>query len=173
MQCGVGRTGKLFAHQHYGITPDVMALAKGLGGGFPIGACVTTAAVGDAMVVGSHGSTFGGNPLAMAVGNGVMDLLLEPSLLDEVVDKGQHLQRRLHELVEKFPDQLASVHGKGLMVGVKCHAKNSELADRLRANKLLVGTAGGNMLRLLPPLNVSNEHLDQGVDVLEQTLAAT
>ena len=173
VQCGVGRTGKLFAHQHYGITPDVMALAKGLGGGFPIGACVTTAAVGDAMVVGSHGSTFGGNPLAMAVGNGVMDLLLEPSLLDEVVDKGQHLQRRLHELVEKFPDQLASVHGKGLMVGVKCHAKNSELADRLRANKLLVGTAGGNMLRLLPPLNVSNEHLDQGVDVLEQTLAAT
>ena len=173
VQCGVGRAGKLFAHQHYGITPDVMALAKGLGGGFPIGACVTTAAVGDAMVVGSHGSTFGGNPLAMAVGNGVMDLLLEPSLLDEVVDKGQHLQRRLHELVEKFPDQLASVHGKGLMVGVKCHAKNSELADRLRANKLLVGTAGGNMLRLLPPLNVSNEHLDQGVDVLEQTLAAT
>ncbi len=172
VQCGVGRTGKLFAHQHYGVTPDVMALAKGLGGGFPVGACVTTAAVGDTMVVGTHGSTFGGNPLAMAVGNGVMDLLLEPSLLDEVTDKGQHLQRRLQELVAQYPQQIDSIHGKGLMVGVKCHIKNSELADRLRANKLLVGTAGGNMLRLLPPLNVSREHLDQGIDILAATLAA-
>lgn len=171
VQCGIGRTGKLFAHQHYGIEPDVMALAKGLGGGFPVGACLTTAAVGDAMGVGSHGSTFGGNPLAMAVANGVWDLLLEPGLLDEVAHKGQRLREGLQGLVARYPEQLDSVHGLGLMVGLKCRMSNVELQAALRAHKLLVGSAGANMLRLLPPLNVSAEDLARGIELIDETLA--
>lgn len=166
VQCGIGRTGKMFAHQHIGITPDIMALAKGLGGGFPVGACLTTAAVGDAMVVGTHGSTFGGNPLATAVGNGVMDLLLEPGLLDEVAAKGESLRARIKELMQATPGIIESVHGSGLMIGLKCQVANSELFDALQRQKLLVATAGDNMIRLLPPLNISNEHLHAGVDKL-------
>lgn len=166
VQCGIGRTGKLFAHQHYGVTPDIMALAKGLGGGFPIGACLTTAAVGEAMVVGTHGSTFGGNPLATAVGNGVLDLLLEPGLLDEVTAKGDSLRRKIHRLVEEIPGVVESVHGQGLMLGIKCQLPNNDLFAALQKRRMLVATAGGNMIRLLPPLNISSEHLQQGVDIL-------
>ncbi len=171
VQCGIGRSGKLFAHQHSAIAPDIMALAKGLGGGFPVGACLTSAAVGQTMGVGSHGSTFGGNPLAMAVGNGVMDLLLEPGLLDEVHSKGESLRRKLEGLITEFPDQLDSVHGRGLMIGLKCKTNNAELMAALRQNHLLVGTAGGNMLRLLPPLNITQADIERGVDILAATLA--
>jgi acetylornithine/N-succinyldiaminopimelate aminotransferase len=170
IQCGIGRSGKMFAHQHYGVAPDVMALAKGLGGGFPVGACLTSAAVGDAMVVGTHGSTFGGNPLAMAVGNGVMDLLLEPGLLEEVTAKGAYLQQALADLVQAYPEQLSSVQGLGLMIGLVCKMPNTELMTRLRDNKLLVVTAGNNMIRLLPPLNISSQHLDQGLAIIESVL---
>lgn len=171
VQCGIGRTGKMFAHQHYGIEPDVMALAKGLGGGFPVGACLTTAAVGDAMIVGTHGSTFGGNPLAMAVANGVMDLLLEPGLLDEVAARGERLRRGIQRVIAEYPGVLTSVHGMGLMVGVKCVASNSDLVARLRANKLLVASAGQNMLRLLPPLNIAITDLERGIDIIARTAA--
>ncbi len=166
VQCGIGRTGKLFAHQHTGIAPDIMALAKGLGGGFPVGACLTTAAVGEAMVVGTHGSTFGGNPLATAVGNGVMDLLLEPGLLDEVAAKGESLRNKIQQLIAATPGVIESVHGQGLMIGLKCQVPNTELSEALLRQKMLVATAGSNMLRLLPPLNLSREHLQDGVDRL-------
>lgn len=166
VQCGIGRTGKLFAHQLYGIEPDVMALAKGLGGGFPVGACLTTAAVGDAMVVGTHGSTFGGNPLAMAVANGVLDLLLEPDMLEDVASKGRHLRRSLRDLVHKHPRVLDSVVGSGLMLGLKCVIPNTELLAELRARKLLVVSAGQNMLRILPPLNIATEDLDRGSEII-------
>jgi len=171
VQCGIGRTGKLFAHQHYGITPDIMALAKGLGGGFPVGACLTTAAVGAAMVVGTHGSTFGGNPLATAVGNGVMDLLLEPGLLDEVSAKGESLRHKIERLIEQTPGVIESVHGQGLMMGLQCKVANTDLFTSLQNNKLLVATAGGNMIRLLPPLNISNDDLQRGVDIIAQSMA--
>lgn len=171
VQCGIGRTGKMFAHQHIGVTPDIMALAKGLGGGFPVGACLTTAAVGDAMVVGTHGSTFGGNPLATAVGNGVMDLLLEPGLLDEVAAKGELLRRNIEKLMETTPGVIESVHGQGLMIGLKCQVANTDLFSALQQQKMLVATAGDNMIRLLPPLNISNEHLHAGVDKLAAAMS--
>ena len=122
------------------------------------------------MVVGTHGSTFGGNPLAMAVGNGVMDLLLEPGLLEEVTAKGAYLQQALAALVLKYPQQLGSVQGLGLMIGLVCKMPNTELMTRLRDNKLLVVTAGNNMIRLLPPLNISSHHLDQGLATIESVL---
>ena len=139
VQCGIGRTGHLFAHQHYGINPDVMALAKGLGGGFPIGACLTTEEVGSSMVVGTHGSTFGGNPLATAVGNAVMDLLLEDGTLKKVIEKGKYLSGELERLKIEHNDLLDSVHGLGLMIGVKCKMPCADLALSLRDNYLLVG----------------------------------
>lgn len=170
VQCGVGRSGKLFAHEHYGVTPDVMALAKGLGGGFPVGACLTTEAIAQAMVVGTHGSTFGGNPLAMAVGNGVLDLLLEPALLDEVSRKGDFLRAELQKLIDKYPHLITSVHGLGLMLGIKCVIPNTDLLARLREKKLVVGKSGSNMIRLLPPLNVSDEHLTRAIGIIEAAL---
>lgn len=172
VQCGIGRTGKLFAYEHYGITPDVMALAKGLGGGFPIGACLTTGKVAEAMVFGSHGSTFGGNPLAMAVGNAVMDLLLEPNLLDEVTRKGDYLKTELTRLTEEYPDIIESVHGLGLMIGLKCVVTNTDLLVKLREHHMLVGKSGSNMIRLLPPVNMSDEHLAKGVEKIEAAVKA-
>ncbi|MCG8414982.1 MAG: aspartate aminotransferase family protein [Pseudomonadales bacterium] len=170
VQCGVGRTGKLFAHENYGVTPDVLASAKGLGGGFPVGACLTTEEIGQHMVVGTHGSTFGGNPLAMAVGNAVLDLVLEPGLLDEVKRKGSVLREGLENLAAAYPTVISSVTGLGLMIGVKCVVPNTDMLTALRANKLLVGKAGDNMIRLLPPLNVSDEHATQALQTIESVL---
>ena len=170
VQCGIGRTGHLFAHQHYGINPDVMALAKGLGGGFPIGACLSTKEVGSSMVVGTHGSTFGGNPLATAVGNAVMDLLLEDGTLKTVIEKGKYLNGELERLKIEHNDLLDSVHGLGLMIGVKCKMPCSDLALRLRDNYLLVGQSGSNIVRLLPPLNGGQSELEKAISIFEQTL---
>lgn len=170
VQCGIGRTGTLFAHQQFDVTPDVMALAKGLGSGFPVGACLAIEAVAKVMVVGTHGSTFGGNPLAMAVANGVMDLVLEPDLLGEVVRKGSYLQEELNKLVKQFPDQFESVHGMGLMVGVKCVTPNDDMLAKLRDRQLLVGKCGSNMIRLLPPLNISDQDLARCLSIIAETL---
>ena len=171
VQCGVGRTGKLFAYEHFGVNPDVMALAKGLGGGFPVGACLTTAKVGNAMVVGSHGSTFGGGPMAMAVGNAVLDLLLEPGQLDEIARKGELLQSELRKLTEEFPALIESVHGIGLMIGLKCVIPNTDLLTKLRDHHMVVGKSGSNMIRLLPPVNISDEHILKGVSILKTVLS--
>lgn len=170
VQCGVGRSGHLFAHQHYEVYPDVMALAKGLGGGFPIGACLTNNAVGKTMVVGTHGSTFGGNPLAAAVGNAVMDLLLDEECLAGVIRKGEYLYDRLSSLQSKYPNAIESLHGLGLMIGIKCKISNTEFASALRDRGLLVGECGSNMVRLLPPLNIEDAYLDKAISIVDSVL---
>ena len=171
VQCGVGRTGKLFAHENFGIDPDVLASAKGLGGGFPIGACLVSEKVGQHMVVGTHGSTFGGNPLAAAVGNAVLDLVLEPGLLEHVQKQGKTLRKGLEKMTADYPSVVSKVTGMGLMIGVKCEVPNVELMKELRDNKLLVGRAGDNMIRLLPPLNVSDKHVEQALAIIAEAVA--
>lgn len=169
IQCGMGRTGKLFAHEWAGIKPDIVAVAKGLGGGFPIGACLTTAKVGAVMQAGSHGTTFGGNPLAMAVGNAALDILLGPGFLSQVVTIGDYMHQQLEKLLTRFPKILASVRGKGLMIGLKCHVANTEFVDQLRANGLLTVIAGDNVVRFLPPLIITEQHVDEAIKIIALT----
>ncbi|WP_317930322.1 aspartate aminotransferase family protein [Halioxenophilus sp. WMMB6] len=171
VQCGIGRSGALFAHQLLAVEPDILASAKGLGGGFPVGACLATKAVAEAMKFGSHGTTYGGNPLAMAVANKVMELVLEEGLLASVAAKGEKCRRLLQSLCDRYPRVLKGVAGTGLMIGVECGPPNSELLLSLRERGLLVGKAGANMLRLLPPLNVSEAHIAQAVAILEEVVA--
>ena len=173
VQCGVGRSGKLFAHENYSIEPDVMAIAKGLGGGFPVGACLANEAVSSSMQFGSHGSTFGGNPLAMAVAGAVLDLVLEPSLLKDVDSKAGFLVTGLEALTKKYPQSISSVHGLGLMLGVKCVEENTKLLLKLREHGLLAGKSGDNMIRLLPPLNVSQAELERALTIIETALQDT
>jgi acetylornithine/N-succinyldiaminopimelate aminotransferase len=172
VQCGIGRTGEFFAHQRYGITPDVMALAKGLGGGFPIGACLTTAQVGDVMQPGSHGTTFGGNPLATSVANAVLDLLTEPDLLRHVTARGDQLSKILEELCLNFPDLFSVVSGAGLMKGLTCKVENSQFSKACLEQGVVVGKAGGNMTRFLPPLNISEAELAEGSEKLHKAAAS-
>ena len=160
VQTGMGRTGKLFAHEWAGITPDIMATAKGLGGGFPVGACLTTEAVGSAMTAGSHGSTFGGNPLAMAVGNAVLDVVLAEGFLDHVAKMGLRLKQRLAALKDEHGEIIEEVRGQGLMLGLKCKVPNQKLLEALRAEKMLTVQAGDNVVRLLPPLIVGEAEID-------------
>ena len=160
VQCGIGRTGRLFAHEWAGITPDVMAVAKGLGGGFPVGACLMTEAVGSAMTAGSHGSTFGGNPLAMAVGNAVLDVVLEPGFLDHVAQMGLKLKQRLAGLKDEHNAIIEEVRGEGLMLGLKCKVPNQDMVRALRDQRLLTVVAGDNVVRLLPPLIVGDEEIE-------------
>ena len=160
VQTGMGRTGRLFAHEWAGITPDIMATAKGLGGGFPVGACLMTEAVGSAMTAGSHGSTFGGNPLAMAVGNAVLDVVLGQGFLDRVARMGLKLKQRLAALTDEHDAIVAEVRGQGLMLGLKCKVPNQKLLEALRAEKMLTVQAGDNVLRLLPPLIVTEAEID-------------
>ncbi len=166
VQCGMGRTGKLFAHEWAGITPDIVATAKGIGGGFPLGACLATDKVARAFVHGSHGTTFGGNPLAMAVGNAVLDILLAPGFLEQVQRVGAHFRTRLDDLVRRFPQVFAEARGKGLMQGLKCTGSNTELVDRLRAAGLLTVGAADNVIRLLPPLIITETEVDAAVEIL-------
>ena len=172
VQCGMGRTGSLFAYQQLGVKPDILASAKALGGGFPIGACLATAQPAMAMKAGSHGSTFGGNPLACAVANAVLDELTKPGFLDEVRRKGEYVFEKLQSLVEQYPDILLSVSGTGLMLGLNCQVSNTELSDRLIENNLLTVKAGKNSIRLLPPLTVSYEELDEGLEKIAGTLGS-
>ena len=171
VQCGIGRTGYNFAHQEYGIEPDVMALAKGLGGGFPIGACLTSGEVGDVMQPGSHGTTFGGNPLAMAVGNAVLDLLLEDGLLANVKARGEQLRATLLSLAESFPDLFGEASGKGLMQGLVCKQDNAAFMAACRQEHLVIGRAGGDMARFLPPLNITEQELEQAHQALHRAAA--
>lgn len=168
VQCGVGRTGPFFAHQAAGIEPDVMAVAKGLGGGFPIGACLTTAAVGDCMTGGSHGSTFGGNPLAMAAGNAVLDVVLADGFLSQVEDIAGLLRERLEDLVTRYPGVVTEVRGAGLLLGLRCEMPNTELLEAVRAEGLLAVTAGDNVLRLAPPLIIDESHVTEAIAILER-----
>lgn len=171
VQCGLGRTGRLFAHERAGVAPDIMALAKGLGGGFPIGACVTSEAVGAAMSAGSHGSTFGGNPLAMAVGNAVLDEILAAGFLGEVDRISRLLRARLEDLVVRHPAVLEGVRGAGLLLGLKCRLPAGDLLAALRADGLLAATAGDNVLRLVPPLIIDETHVEEATAILEGACA--
>jgi acetylornithine/N-succinyldiaminopimelate aminotransferase len=170
IQTGIGRTGKLFAHQWAGITPDVMCLAKGLGGGFPIGACLATEQAARAMGPGSHGSTFGGNPLACAVANGVLDIVLAPGFLDRVAETGEALGRELDRVIDRHPGVFSeAARGLGLMRGLKCVPTNTVVIDALRANGLLVVGAGDNVVRLLPPLVIGRPEIEEAVAILDRT----
>ena len=167
IQTGVGRTGRLFAYEHAGIHPDIMTIAKGIGGGFPMGACLATADAASGMTVGVHGTTFGGNPLAMAVGNAVLDVVLAPGFVDNVARLGLLLRQRLAELKDRHPGIIEEIRGEGLMVGVKLRTPNVEFAAAARAHKLLVIPAGDNVVRLLPPLVISDDELAEGVRRLD------
>jgi acetylornithine/N-succinyldiaminopimelate aminotransferase len=166
VQSGVGRTGPFFAHQAAGIAPDVMAVAKGLGGGFPIGACLATAAVGDCMTAGSHGSTFGGNPLAMAAGNAVLDVVLADGFLPRVEEVAGLLRQGLEDLVARYPGVVSEVRGAGLLLGLRCEVANTDLLGAIRAEGLLAVTAGDNVLRLAPPLIIDEHHVEEALGIL-------
>lgn len=171
VQTGIGRTGNLFSYERSGIAPDIMALAKGIGGGFPMGACLATIEAGKGMVAGSHGSTFGGNPLAMAVGNAVLDLVLAEGFLQQVGLLSLIARQRLAEIKDMYPNVIDAVRGEGLMLGIKTHVANSEVVSALlRQNMLAVG-AGDNVVRLLPPLNIDEATLSEGLNRIERACA--
>ena len=171
VQCGVGRTGRLFAHEWAGVAPDVMAVAKALGNGFPIGACLAREAVAAALVPGSHGTTFGGNPLACAVGNAVLDVVLADGFLDHVRETGAALKERLATLAGNGA-VFTGVRGRGLMLGLECAVPNLDLLAALRENRLLALPADGNVLRMLPPLTVGAAEIDEACDALARACAA-
>ncbi|GAB5387869.1 MAG: aspartate aminotransferase family protein [Alphaproteobacteria bacterium] len=174
VQCGNARTGKLFAQDWAGITPDVVCTAKGMGGGFPVGACLMTAEIGDTLVLGSHGTTYGGNPLAMAVAHEVYSIFTEDGFMQSVLDRANHLQSRLEQLVTDLPDVFVEVRGAGLMRGVKLAegVENTKMVSALRDTGLLTVKAGDNVVRLLPPLIVSKGEIDQAADMLASTAKA-
>ena len=172
VQTGVGRTGRLFAHEWSGIEPDIMAIAKGIGGGFPMGACLATAEAAKGMTTGVHGTTFGGNPLAMAVGNAVLDVVLEPGFLDHVRQMSLLLKQRLAALMNHHPAVIAELRGQGLMLGLRTHVANTDFVDAARREKLLTITAGDNVVRLLPPLIVGEVEIGEAVARLDRTCEA-
>ncbi len=166
VQCGIGRTGKFFAFEYAGIKPDIVPIAKGIGGGFPIGACLMTKKVAACMNPGSHGSTFGGNPLAMSVGNAVLDQILKKGFLKNVKSIGNYFHVQLQELQSEFPNVIKEVRGLGLLVGIKLIPDQNLFIKKLMDNKLLTVKASENVVRLLPPLNVKKENIDQAIVIL-------
>jgi acetylornithine/N-succinyldiaminopimelate aminotransferase len=172
VQSGVGRTGKLFAHEWSGITPDIMAIAKGIGGGFPVGAFLTTAEAAKGMTPGTHGSTFGGNPLATAVGAAVLETVLEPGFLDTVIVRANRLAQGLAQLKDEFPGIVLDVRGKGLLAGVKLAPPVADVVKAAIGQKLLAVGAGENVLRILPPLNVSDADIAEGLTRLRRAFAS-
>jgi acetylornithine/N-succinyldiaminopimelate aminotransferase len=171
VQCGVGRTGKFLACEHAGVTPDIVALAKGLGGGFPIGACLATREAAKGMTAGTHGSTFGGNPLATTIGGAVLDVVLEEGFLDRVARLGGLLRQRLAELEDRYPSIIETARGEGLMFGVKTRIPNGDFAAAARAEGLLTVLAGDNVVRLLPPLIIDENHIAEAMQRLEKACA--
>ncbi|MDO9475913.1 MAG: aspartate aminotransferase family protein [Pseudohongiella sp.] len=167
VQSGMGRTGHLFAHEALGVTPDLLASAKGLGGGFPIGACLSIEKVAEVMTAGTHGSTFGGNPLATAVGNAVMDYISDPAFLQTVQQRSARLRAGLDVLIQQYPTVLAEHTGLGLMVGLRCTCSNADLIKAFMQVKLLAVKAGGNSIRLLPPLNISESEIDEALALIK------
>ena len=170
VQSGMGRTGRLFAHEWAGISPDIMAIAKGLGGGFPVGAFLATAEAAKGMTVGTHGSTFGGNPLAMAVANAVLDVMLTPDFLPQVQRKALRLKQGLASLADQFPQLVTEIRGRGLLTGVRLNPPAADLVSAAVAEHLLVLSAGDNVVRILPPLVASEEEIGEGIDRLGRAL---
>jgi acetylornithine/N-succinyldiaminopimelate aminotransferase len=171
VQTGMGRTGELFAYQRVGVAPDVMALAKALGGGFPVGACLATREAAKGMTAGTHGSTFGGNPLAMSAANAVLDVMLEPGFLERVRRIELLFKQKLAQIKDHYPSVIAEVRGAGLLVGVRALVPNGELVDALRAEKMIAVSAGDNVVRLLPPLIISEPEIAEGVARLDRACA--
>ena len=161
------RTGNFFAFESSGIEPDIVPIAKGIGGGFPIGACLVTKKVSVGMTIGTHGSTFGGNPLAMAVGNAVLDVLLKKDFLKNVKQKGEYFQKGLNKIKKKYPKIIGEIRGAGLMIGLKILADNTEFMKKLMNHKMLTVKAEESVIRLFPPLIVNNKELDEGINKIE------
>ena len=172
VQTGMGRSGELFAYQRTGVEPDIMALAKALGGGFPIGACLATEEAGKGMTAGTHGSTFGGNPLAVAAANAVLDVMLAPGFLGHVRHTSLLLKQRLAELKDRHPGVIDEVRGEGLLLGLRTVVPNGELVDALREQKLLTVAAGDNVVRLLPPLIVGEAEVGEAIGRIDRACAA-
>ena len=172
VQTGMGRSGKLFSHEWAGIVPDIMAVAKGLGGGFPVGAVLATEAAAAGLTPGTHGSTFGGNPLAMAVATTLLDIMLEPGFLESVEQKGQHMRQGLARLQDQFPALVTEIRGQGLLTGIKVNAEPRDVVTAALAEGLLVVGAGDNVVRIIPPLNVAEHEISEGLDRLARALAA-
>ena len=172
VQCGVGRTGKFFAHEWSGVTPDIMAVAKGIGGGFPMGAILATEAAASGMKPGIHGTTFGGNPLAMAVGNAVLDVVLADGFLDEVGRKALLMKQGLAAVADEFPEVIEEIRGAGLLLGVKCKVPNATFNAALRDQKLLAVPAGDNVIRLIPPLTATDADIREALDRIRAGAAA-
>ncbi|HEY0223723.1 MAG TPA: aspartate aminotransferase family protein [Pseudolabrys sp.] len=171
IQTGLGRTGDLFAYQHSGVTPDIMTIAKALGGGFPVGACLATTEASKGMTAGTHGSTFGGNPLAMAVGNAVLDIITPKAFLDKVKSNGLLLKQRLAELKDRHAAVIAEVRGEGLLIGLRMVPPAAEMVDELRAEKMITVAAGDNVVRLLPPLIIGDTEISEAVARIDRACA--
>ncbi|WP_386680552.1 aspartate aminotransferase family protein [Loktanella sp. R86503] len=172
VQCGVGRTGKLFAHEWSGITPDIMMVAKGIGGGFPLGAVLATETAASGMTAGTHGSTYGGNPLGCAVGNAVMDIIADPAFLAEVNRKAALLRQKLEGLTAAHPDVFNGVRGSGLMLGLMCKANNTDIVKAGYDAGILTVPAADNVIRLLPPLNLTDDDIAATTDLLDQAASS-
>jgi acetylornithine/N-succinyldiaminopimelate aminotransferase len=166
VQCGVGRTGKLFAHEWADVTPDIMSVAKGLGGGFPVGACLAREGAAAALSAGSHGSTFGGNPMAMAAANAVLDVILAPGFLESVNKIAKKLWIQLSELAASHPVVIEEIRGSGLMIGIKCKVDSSDLRSKLLDAHMLSVGAEDNVIRILPPLIIEDSHINEAIQIL-------
>jgi acetylornithine/N-succinyldiaminopimelate aminotransferase len=171
VQCGVARTGQLYAYQHYGIEPDIMASAKGIGGGFPMGACLASEKAAAGMVIGTHGSTYGGNPLAMAAGQAVFDIVANEEFLASVGQKGERLRSALEQMIPNHDHLFEGVRGVGLMLGVKMKTDCRAFVNYLRTKGLLTVAAGDNVMRIVPPLTIEEEHIREFVDTLSAAAA--
>jgi acetylornithine/N-succinyldiaminopimelate aminotransferase len=171
VQCGVARTGQLYAYQHYEIEPDILATAKGIGGGFPMGACLATEKAAAGMVIGTHGSTFGGNPLAMAAGQAVFDVVANEEFLAGVRERGERLRAALEQMIPNHDHLFDSVRGVGLMLGIKMKADSRAFVTYLRTKGLLTVSAGDNVVRVLPPLNIEESHIREFVETLSAAAA--
>jgi len=172
VQCGMGRTGRLFAHEWAGVAPDIMAVAKALGGGFPVGACLATERAAVGMVAGTHGSTYGGNPLAMAVGNAVLDVMLADGFLDHVNAMSNRLRQGLEGLVDAHPEVIEGVRGQGLMLGLKVRPANRDVMAAFRDHGLLSVAGGDNVVRLLPPLIIGEAEISAALGLIDQACRA-
>ena len=168
VQCGIGRTGKFFAFEHAKIKPDIVPIAKGIGGGFPIGACLVNKKVAKSMKPGSHGSTFGGNPLAMQVGNAVLDIILKKGFLKNVTKNGKYFQSELIKIQKDYPKIISEVRGLGFLIGLKLNVNQIKFINNLITNKMLVVKAAENVIRLLPPLNIKKKEIDKAIVILRK-----
>lgn len=173
VQCGMGRTGSLFAHEQAGIQPDIVSAAKGIGNGFPLGACLVTDKVASCMSTGTHGSTYGSNPLAMVVGNAVLDIMLAPGFLQDVDKVGSLLKSELTTLAKEFPDVFSEVRGRGLILGMKMKTPHIKFVEKLRGNGLLTSPAEDNMVRITPPLIINAAHVHEAVAIIRKTCKET